>query len=198
MEEGLPQSLEQVRQKLQQLTTSLQSLHYRIGTTPDELPPLQTIASSLKVIFTQLASLTETVRTAGDGAVVVHPRATFPIATHEPLLTTLIRTRGLPETERREEMALADGQLATEPSAGAVLTLAAEGEANLDLYTASEWVAAQRERRLWTGYYTKRETEAAFEIDRDDVDDIRRARQQDQERARAEMGLMLRFARRGA
>lgn len=204
-----PQSLEQVRGKLQQLTTSLQALQHRIQ-SGSPLPPWSQITSSLVVILTQLSSLTETLARSEDEvrAIAVFPNAQFPIHSHEGLLTTLMRTKPLPESETWIGQVQESGQgLKEVPDFKWPMLRVGEEEEGKheeeeeiipgDEYDIAEWLNVQREKRQWTGFYTKREIDDAFEIERDDLDDIRRSRQERAQAAMMSMKAMLRYARSG-
>ncbi|CCG83960.1 protein of unknown function [Taphrina deformans PYCC 5710] len=195
-----PQSLEQARVKLQQLTTSLQALQYRIQSgTP--LPPWSQIQSGLSVILTQLASLTETLARSEDEirAIVVFPNATFPVTTHEGLLTTLMRTKPLPESEDWIQQVKVEGEglVAVPDFKWSMNENEDEEDIPGDEYNITEWLNIQKSKRQWTGFYTKQEMDDAFEIDRDDLDDIRKSRQEESDQSMLAMKAMMRFARSG-
>lgn len=210
--DSAPQSLEQIRSKLQQLTTSLQALQHRLLTTSGgaPLPPWPQIQSSLTVVLSQIGSLTETLAKNADDlqTLATHPNPMFPIATHEGLLTTLLRTKPLPESESWTTQAQEFGatltpiQALTFPVAAAaeeeVTTTIDDGEMQLsDALSVTEWLTAQKTKRQWTGYYTKAEINDAFEIEKDDLDDIRKARLLESEKDFGALKAMIKFARCG-
>lgn len=111
-------------------------------------------------------------------SVVTVPDQTFP-TTNESLLTTLYRTKPLPETETEH---------ASMRLLGTGLT-----QRTIDV----DWFVEQRGMRQFTGFYTQREIDRDFEITRDDLDDTRVARQREREEASTAMREMIRFTRRG-
>lgn len=208
-----PQSLEQVRSKLQQLTTTLQSLHQKLLLTQPQphlpLPPWSSVQSSLSVIFSQLASLSDSLQRHAEEILwtTVYPNKSFPVVTNEGLLTTLFRTKPLPESDKWNQQAQHDGVELSETEdltfteSPAMDNHAAmiedDEERDIEVLRASEWVTVQRSRRQWTGFYTAQEVEDAFEIDKDDLEDIRRRRQEEAEKGLVAMKAMLRFSRSG-
>ncbi len=60
-----------------------------------------------------------------------------------------------------------------------------------------EWFEQRKSERNWTGFLTKSEQDADMEIDRDDLDDIRKQRVEEQHLAMSGMNAMLKFMRTG-
>lgn len=200
----VPQSLEQIRSKLQQLTTSLQALQHRL-LTGAPLPPWAQVQSSLTVVLSQIGSLTDTVAKNADDlrAMSVFPNPTFPISTHEGLLTTLLRTKPLPDSEEWLSKAQIFGEnlkpipMMTFPVIEDKVDQDEDDMQLSDEFTVSEWLNAQKGMRQWTGYYTRTEINDAFEIDKDDLEDIRKTRQAEAESDMLALKTMMKFARSG-
>lgn len=200
----LSQSVETVRSRLQQLTTSLQALQHRVLYT-NPLPAWTHIQSSLSVILSQLGGLVDTLQRGENELrrIVTVPSHTFPIREHESLLTTLYRTKPLPETEAWQEQNMENGRIL--PAEVDIRPLVfktmeedeMEDEEEEEEYSAAEWFQARRNRRQWTGFYTRKEMDQDFEIDRDDLDDIRKYRQTEAQQGLLAMKAMLRYARSG-
>ena len=183
---SLPQSVELIRTKLQQLTTSLVSLQGRV-VSGDPLPPWPAILSSLNVSLTQLNGLVDVLarHEAQLSRVLIVPGVTFP-SNQEGLLTTLLRTKLLPESEEWQSTIRTSELI--EP-----ITFLDDDEEQ----SASDWIAQQRQKRQWVGYYSRAEIDADFEIDREDIDDLRTSRRQAILGARDDLRAMLKFARSG-
>ncbi|ORY86264.1 mediator of RNA polymerase II transcription complex subunit 8-domain-containing protein [Protomyces lactucae-debilis] len=207
----VPPSLEVLRSRIQQITASLQTLHMRIAQSdPHALPPWPQVQSALTVLLTQLSSALQTLHASRAGqdairAISVFPGRTFPVAQQEGLLQTLLRTKPLPSAEAYVQLAQEHGisiqaeHKITQPQ---LVSFAREGEDVPDYLKdeaipADAWFTLQRAKRSWTGFYTQKEQDEDFEIDVDDLDDIRKERRLEQEKCDAGMKAMLSFMRRG-
>jgi mediator of RNA polymerase II transcription subunit 8 len=207
----LPASLEVLRSRIQQITASLQTLHMRISQSPPHaLPPWPQVQSALTVLLTQLSSALQTLHASKAGqdairAVSVFPGQTFPVVQQEGLLQTLLRTKPLPNAEAYVQLAQKQGAAILADRGQAqieAVTFRREGEDVPDYLkeepvSADVWFSQQRTKRSWAGYYTQQEQDEDFEIDADDLDDVRKERRAEQDRCAAGMRQMLIYMRRG-
>lgn len=202
------QSLDQIRLKLQLLTTSLQSLHARIiSSPPSSLPPFPTLQSSISVTLSQLSSVSDSLaRHATDlQRVVVTPNDLFPVQRAEALLTTLLRTKVIPETESWVESVLATSSESNLDNKDLISShplviedVGEDGEGSQ--LTPIEWLQKCKEGYDFTGYTTRQESlekGANPAGSSDGLAETRRIRQAEEENRRRDMRDMLRFSRTG-
>ncbi|MCJ1443163.1 MAG: mediator of RNA polymerase II transcription subunit 8 [Stictis urceolatum] len=149
-------ALEQLRQRLSQLTNSINTLQRDLQTT-ELLPPWPHLTSLLSIIAQNLSGVgaTQATHAALLSSLAVYPLPTYPGRTQEGLLEQLLRKKLEPGVEDWVSKGLAAG-LAIQASANAQ-----EGPGVEELKGLWQWAggAANEQARVqnWGGDYTKEE-----------------------------------------
>lgn len=153
-------SLEQLRQRLQQLHNSLNSLQYNIAQS-DPLPPWASLQSQFSIISNNLQSVAKQLSEHQDlySSTFAYPLPNFPGRTQDNVLQGLLRTRLEPNVEDWIERGSTVAEETLHPDA--------QGKPSSLLRDLWEWApgAANEEARTqnWGADYTLAEVESGVE-----------------------------------